>query len=242
MAICAQVLRALANAGASMEAVIAAVEAQEAIDTLAIEERRRKDRERKRLSRVSAVSRGQTVTPCDIADGSPAIVGCDVGETQAAAVEPKVENINETGQKETPPHPLKKNTTTSNTPPSEDLFKKARSSGIRARRKDDATRLPDDWQPSLDDLAYGRKVGMISEQITAQIEEFRDYWHARAGPDALKVSWAATWRRWCREFLKRNAGNGNANSRNSNYQSGGNGQKAGGFASRAVRNFTRETG
>jgi hypothetical protein len=34
---------------------------------------------------------------------------------------------------------------------------------------------------------------------------FLDYWHAKAGKDACKVDWLATWRGWCR---RSNAGTG----------------------------------
>ena len=29
--------------------------------------------------------------------------------------------------------------------------------------------------------------------------DFADYWHAKAGKDAIKTDWFATWRRWCRK-------------------------------------------
>lgn len=59
-----------------------------------------------------------------------------------------------------------------------------------------ATRLPEDWQPDAADLAYAATVEL--RDIAAVIEDFRDYWHARAGPDAAKQSWPKTWKRWCR--------------------------------------------
>ena len=30
------------------------------------------------------------------------------------------------------------------------------------------------------------------------IANFRDFWHAKAGKDAAKIDWDATWRGWCR--------------------------------------------
>jgi hypothetical protein len=37
-------------------------------------------------------------------------------------------------------------------------------------------------------------------------ERFADYWHAKAGKDAAKLDWPATWRNWCRKA--RDAGEG----------------------------------
>ena len=28
--------------------------------------------------------------------------------------------------------------------------------------------------------------------------KFADFWHAKAGKDAAKLDWCATWRNWCR--------------------------------------------
>ena len=51
-------LRALISAGATAEMVVAAVEAQQADEFARIEERRRKDRERKRHPKGSSGKRG----------------------------------------------------------------------------------------------------------------------------------------------------------------------------------------
>jgi hypothetical protein len=60
-----------------------------------------------------------------------------------------------------------------------------------------ATRLPTDWMPSDEEIAFcqaekphlnPRKVG----------EQFRDYWISKAGKDACKLDWSATWRNWIR--------------------------------------------
>ncbi len=49
-------------------------------------------------------------------------------------------------------------------------------------------------------VAYARKLG-LDPQRTAL--DFADYWHAKAGHDARKVDWEATWRRWCRQEAER---------------------------------------
>ena len=60
--------------------------------------------------------------------------------------------------------------------------------------KDRATRLPDDWAPSLEDRAYANAKGL--RQIDAVAEKFANYWHAKAGSGATKLDWPATWRNW----------------------------------------------
>lgn len=61
-----------------------------------------------------------------------------------------------------------------------------------------ATRLPDDWTPSEADIAYCRAKRPDLDP-SAVAENFADYWHARAGPAALKRDWPATWRTWVRK-------------------------------------------
>jgi hypothetical protein len=61
-----------------------------------------------------------------------------------------------------------------------------------------ASRLPSDWVLPDDWRAYcARKRPDLNADDVA--ENFRDFWHARAGPGALKADWSAAWRRWVRE-------------------------------------------
>ena len=66
------------------------------------------------------------------------------------------------------------------------------------------TRLPQDWalpkawgQWAVDDL------NMQPDAVRAEAAKFADYWHAKAGRDAAKADWLATWRNWCRSALDR---------------------------------------
>jgi hypothetical protein len=72
-----------------------------------------------------------------------------------------------------------------------------------------ATRLPDDWTLPDDWRAYclQNRPDLTPDRVA---EDFRDYWRARAGPDAAKLDWAATWRRWVRN-QKASNGNGTYN-------------------------------
>lgn len=62
-----------------------------------------------------------------------------------------------------------------------------------------ASRLPDDWLPSPANIAYAESKGFVGDMLSRQIEDFRDYWHARAGPNALKLDWSKTWATWIRK-------------------------------------------
>ena len=77
-----------------------------------------------------------------------------------------------------------------------------RTAEADAAHRPRATRLPHDWQPSPDLVAYARQGG-LDPQRTA--EDFRDFWHAKSGRDATKLDWPATWRRWCRTEADRRA-------------------------------------
>jgi len=62
------------------------------------------------------------------------------------------------------------------------------------------TRLPVDWQPSAEDRAYAEEMGLDCRRVA---EDFRGYWLAKAGKDAVKVDWSLTWQGWCRRELDR---------------------------------------
>lgn len=61
-------------------------------------------------------------------------------------------------------------------------------------------RLPDDWQPSPELIDYANDRNLNPER---EAEDFRDYWHSKAGATAMKLDWAATWRTWCRRSADR---------------------------------------
>jgi hypothetical protein len=61
------------------------------------------------------------------------------------------------------------------------------------------SRLPADWSLSEDLAEWAmREVGMTAEAVRKEAAKFRDYWVAKAGRDATKADWPATWRNWCR--------------------------------------------
>lgn len=62
-----------------------------------------------------------------------------------------------------------------------------------------ASRLPADWMPNAEDTAYGAEHGFAGREWDRLIDDYRDYWHARAGPGGLKLSWKKTLRVWIRK-------------------------------------------
>jgi uncharacterized protein YdaU (DUF1376 family) len=59
------------------------------------------------------------------------------------------------------------------------------------------SRLPKEWAPSTDDLAFIlAQRPDLNPKTTAEM--FRDYWHSKPGKDGVRVDWPATWRNWVR--------------------------------------------
>ena len=68
------------------------------------------------------------------------------------------------------------------------------SSRVRSAR---ASRLPTNWTLP-DDWAQWAKTERPDLDPAKTAEAFSDYWHAKAGRDATKADWKATWRSWVR--------------------------------------------
>jgi uncharacterized protein YdaU (DUF1376 family) len=66
------------------------------------------------------------------------------------------------------------------------------------------SRLPDDWAlpKSWGDWALVNFPQSNAQSIREMADDFADYWRAKAGKDAAKVDWLATWRRWVRSNLR----------------------------------------
>lgn len=73
-----------------------------------------------------------------------------------------------------------------------------------------ATRLPDDWvlKASLGNWALEQNPGWGNDDVLRIAEKFKNHWLAKAGKDARKICWDATWRTWVMneiDFAKRRA-------------------------------------
>lgn len=67
--------------------------------------------------------------------------------------------------------------------------------GANAGRTKRPTRIPDDFAPTPEMVAWARqKVPDINGPL--ETEKFVNYWRAKAGKDALKLDWVATWKNW----------------------------------------------
>lgn len=62
------------------------------------------------------------------------------------------------------------------------------------------TRLPEDWRlpKGWGDWALENRPDMTDADVRHQAACFADYWHGKAGADARKADWEATWRNWIR--------------------------------------------
>lgn len=73
-------------------------------------------------------------------------------------------------------------------------------SAAQPSRTPKATRLPADWVLPTDWLnwALSERPDWTPSYAERVADQFRDYWCAKAGANARKVSWEATWRNWVR--------------------------------------------
>jgi hypothetical protein len=191
MAVSIQALRALAAAGATVEVIITAVETELA----AAAEKRRKDAARQRKYRASKKSHGHRVTSRDMANAPQPIAADTKPGAQHIVDSPKQKTPGSTQSE--PKIPLSKERTLFSGKEEEDY------PGITCARARPACRLPRDWMPTLDDLAFARTL-LRHERVEIEVAKFRDYWLARDGPNAVKRDWSATWRNWCRRDAERN--------------------------------------
>jgi uncharacterized protein YdaU (DUF1376 family) len=71
-------------------------------------------------------------------------------------------------------------------------------------------RLPDEWQlpKSWGEWALGEYPAWTADIVRLEAAKFSDHWHAKAGKDASKTDWEATWRNWCRSPICQEAHSG----------------------------------
>lgn len=72
----------------------------------------------------------------------------------------------------------------------------------KASPKKRGSRLPDGWFLPLTWGQWAVAEGYSSDTIRTEAENFKDYWHSKAGPTASKLDWEATWRIWVRKAPK----------------------------------------
>ncbi|MDR3004075.1 MAG: hypothetical protein LBV14_07550 [Acidovorax sp.] len=69
------------------------------------------------------------------------------------------------------------------------------------------TRLPKDWVllKGWGDWALKERPDLTAEGVRREAACFRDHWVGKAGADARKADWEATWRNWIRRVDRRKA-------------------------------------
>lgn len=65
------------------------------------------------------------------------------------------------------------------------------------------SRLPEDWQPDAELVAYGVSLGFTHRQVLDAAERFRLHFHSSAKPNAVKVDWGKAFQGWLRDNLDR---------------------------------------
>lgn len=62
------------------------------------------------------------------------------------------------------------------------------------------TRLPEGWTPerSQANLKAEHDSGLTPDELSSQLDRFRDHWTAQPGSKGTKLDWQATWRNWVR--------------------------------------------
>lgn len=66
-----------------------------------------------------------------------------------------------------------------------------------------ATRLPKAWvlPKAWGEWAIAEHPHWTPAIVRRIAESFADHWHGKAGKDATKLDWPATWRKWCRSDI-----------------------------------------
>jgi hypothetical protein len=76
--------------------------------------------------------------------------------------------------------------------------KKRKEKNIKTKAEARGSRLPSDWVPDDEDIAFCKKKRKDLDPIELG-ERFRDHWIAVAGSDGVKLNWKAAWRNWVRK-------------------------------------------
>lgn len=80
--------------------------------------------------------------------------------------------------------------------PEPELYKKEDTKV--SSQKNRASRLSEDWFLPSEWGEWALSEGWTKDAIRSEADKFKDYWNAKSGKDATKVSWQATWRNWMR--------------------------------------------
>ena len=72
------------------------------------------------------------------------------------------------------------------------------------RGKGKGARLPSDWILGDEDLGYAVDKGLSKTTALNVAEQFRNYWHGKAGQGGVKLDWSKTWQNWILKHINDN--------------------------------------
>lgn len=76
---------------------------------------------------------------------------------------------------------------------------------LTTRPRKRGARIPDDWKPTPDDIAWQRAKQIPDALARREFEKFGNYWRAKSGSDAVKLDWSLTWHTWLLTAQERSA-------------------------------------
>ncbi|WP_317992909.1 DUF1376 domain-containing protein [Bartonella gliris] len=141
--------------------------------------------------------------------------------TEVAAVETTSEQIETSSDNQPPIHEQ------------ENVSQKAKRA--KANR---GCRLPTDFEPDYD---FAIEEGLPPERVKVEIAKFRDYWRSKAGANATKIDWQATWRNWVRKAVDDLEKTKNTNNNGGNNGNFSKDQKTRGGTGETIRNLIGAT-
>ncbi|WP_375638697.1 MULTISPECIES: YdaU family protein [unclassified Bartonella] len=141
--------------------------------------------------------------------------------TEVAAVETTSEQITTSSDNQPPIHEQ------------ENVPKKAKRA--QANR---GCRLPTDFEPDYD---FAIAEGLPPERVKVEIAKFRDYWRSKAGANATKTDWQATWRNWVRKAVDDLEKTKNTNNNGGNNGNFSKDQRTRGGTGETIRNLIGAT-
>lgn len=65
------------------------------------------------------------------------------------------------------------------------------------------SRLPEDWEPDAELIAYGVSLGFGEAKVLSAAERFKLHWHASSKANAVKLDWRKAFQGWIREDMER---------------------------------------
>ncbi|WP_273790998.1 hypothetical protein [Bartonella sp. CM31XJBT] len=99
-------------------------------------------------------------------------------------------------------------------------------------------RLPTDFEPDYD---FAIAKGLPPERVKVEIAKFRDYWRSKAGANATKTDWQATWRNWVRKAIEDLEKTKNTNNNGGNNGNFSKDQRTRGGTGETIRNLIGAT-